>query len=395
MPGRHFALVGGTFYESPGDPPVRRGVIVVRDGSIVAAGPIGSVEMSTDAEVLDCSGLTITAGFWNSHVHFFERKWADAAAIPAPELAPQLKEMLTSRGFTSAFDLGSPWDNTHALRTRIERGEVAGPAIRSTGEGLLPPGALPSDQVLALMGVMKFPAPEVTDAVQAAASVRNLLERGVDAIKVFASAPRGAPLSESTMAAAVSEAHRAGKIVFVHPNTGADVLTALRAGADVIAHTTPASGAWDETILSAIRERRVALTPTLQLMRYYRRHDRVSMQEQIANAAAEQLRAWIDCGGAVLFGTDLGAVEYDPTDEYLALARAGMTFEQILASLTTTPAEWFGDASRLGRIAVGFQADLVAVRGDPIDDVRVLAAVEITIRAGEIVYRRRSGSRSS
>jgi hypothetical protein len=59
--------------------------------------------------VLDCSGLTITAGFWNSHVHFFERKWANAATIPAPELTRQLQEMLTRYGFTSVFDLGSMW----------------------------------------------------------------------------------------------------------------------------------------------------------------------------------------------------------------------------------------------------------------------------------------------
>src|SRR5207248_4518995 len=244
----HLVLVGGTIYRSPGEDPVAGGVVIIRDATIVAAGPKHSVALPPDAQVLDCSGLTITAGFWNSHVHFFERKWADAASLPADELARQLQEMLTSWGFTTAFDLGSMWENTQALRARVERGEVAGPTIRSTGEGLLPPGAMPSDQVLALMGVMKFPAPEIADTLQAAAAARKLLDAGVDAIKLFASSPRGPSLPESAMQAAAAEAHRSGKPVFVHPNSGADVLSAVRAGVDIVAHTTPLSGPWDETI---------------------------------------------------------------------------------------------------------------------------------------------------
>jgi cytosine/adenosine deaminase-related metal-dependent hydrolase len=101
-------LTGGTFHPGPGGESVHGSAIVIRDGTIVAAGTSESVHLPPDARVIDCPGLTITAGFWNSHVHFFERKWADAAALPANELTRQLEEMLTSRGFTSVFDLGSP-----------------------------------------------------------------------------------------------------------------------------------------------------------------------------------------------------------------------------------------------------------------------------------------------
>ncbi|TMA19766.1 MAG: 4-alpha-glucanotransferase, partial [Deltaproteobacteria bacterium] len=87
--------------------------------------------------MVNCAGLTITAGFCNSHVHFFERKWANAAAIPAAELMRQLQDFLTRYGFTTVFDLSSPWQNTRVLRDRIESGEVPGPRIRSTGQGLL------------------------------------------------------------------------------------------------------------------------------------------------------------------------------------------------------------------------------------------------------------------
>jgi imidazolonepropionase-like amidohydrolase len=381
------ALVGGTIYVSPTEGPIRDGVVLIQGGRIAAVGSRASVQVPRSVPSLDCSGRTITAGFWNSHVHFFERKWANVAAIPAPELGRQLQEMLTRYGFTSVFDTGSMWDNTRRLRDRIESREVAGPRIRSTGEGLVPPGALPSDTVLSMMGAMKFPAPEITDAAQAAAASKKLLEEGVDGIKLFASSPRSASLPESAIQAAVAEAHRLGKPVFVHPNSGVDVLTAVRGGVDIVAHTTPSTGPWDEKILVAMKERRVALTPTLTLWKYYARHDRISTQEQITNTAAGQLRAWVASGGTVLFGTDLGAVEYDPTEEYTLMAEAGMSFRQILASLTTAPAERFGESKQLGRIAVGLQADLTVLKDDPAKNIRALAAVEYTLRAGKIIYR--------
>ena len=117
------------------------------------------------------------------------------------------------------------------------------------------------------------------------------------------------------------------------------------------------------------------------------RHDRISAQEQIANTEIGQLRAWLASGGTVLFGNDLGAVEYDPTEEYALMAEAGMSFRQILASLTTAPAERFGESKQLGRIAAGLQADLVVLKGDPSQNNRALAAVHYTIRAGNIIYR--------
>lgn len=279
--GEYLALVGGTIYASPTEEPVQEGVVLIRDGKIVAVGSGTSVEVPRTAQSLDCSGLAIAAGFWNSHVHFFERKWAKAAAIPGPELGRQLQDMLTRYGFTSVFDTGSMWENTRGLRDRIESGEVPGPRIRSTGEALLAPGAVPSEIVFNLMGLMTFPAPETADAAEAAAASRTLLDDGVNGIKLHLQAPPppNPPFPEGAMAAAVSEAHRLGRPVFVHPNTGADVLAAVRAGVDVIAHTTPRSGPWDEAILAAMKGRRVALTPTLTLWKYFMRHDRLSVQD--------------------------------------------------------------------------------------------------------------------
>ena len=386
-PNQYTALVGATIYTSPTEEPISDSVVLIQNEKIVSVGHRAQMQFPETAHVLDCFDLTITAGLWNSHVHFFERKWADVANIPAPELSRQLQDMLTKYGFTSVFDTGSVWENTRRLRGRIDSGEIPGPKIRSTGEGLVPPCALPSDQVLGMMGVMKLPAPEIADAPQAAAAARKLLDAGVDAIKIFASAPRGAPLPENVFQAAADEAHRANKPVFVHPNNASDVLAAVRGGVDIIAHTTPHSGPWDETLLSAMKEKRVALTPTLTLWKYYMRHDRLSAQEKVTNTEIGQLRAWIATGGTVLFGTDLGAVEYDPSEEYALMSEAGMTFRQILASLTTAPAERFGDAHKLGRIAAGFQADLAIFQQDPAINLRALSSAKYTLRAGKIIYR--------
>jgi imidazolonepropionase-like amidohydrolase len=372
-PANSLALTGATVYTTPADAPLRNATVLIENGTISHVAESPEEHIPPDTTVLGCSGLNVTAGFWNSHVHFFERKWANAAEIPEPELARQLQDMLTGYGFTSVFDLSSPWDNTRAIRDRIESGEVPGPRIRSTGEGIMPTGGMPPDYVAQMMGAMKTPLPEVSDATQAAAAARKLLERGVDAIKLFASSPWSATLSEDVIRAAVEEAHRAGKRAFLHPNTTEEMLAALRAGVDVIAHTTARSGPW-----TGLTELRAALTPTLTIWKYFLRHDRFSTQEKTVQNAIEQLRTWIVAGGTVLYGSDLGAVDYDPGDEYRLMSEAGMSFPEILASLTTKPAALFGESDKLGRIAAGMSADLVVFKE--------LTDVVFTIREGHVIY---------
>ncbi len=343
------ALEHGTIYADPFSAPIRGAALLVAGETIAAIGG----EVPASARRIDCTGLTITAGFWNSHVHFFERKWADAASIPDAELARQVEQTFARYGFTTVFDLGSPLSNTHRIRER------AAIRILTTGEGLIPPGRSPSDDILRVMGVMKTALFEVADAAQAVEATKALLDAGADGIKLFS-------VSEEAARAAAGEAHRAGKPVFVHPNTVADVMTALRCGVDVIAHTAPHAGGWQ------IGETRAALTPTLSLWRWFARHDRLSRQERIVATALEQLRGW---PGTVLFGTDLGAVDPDPSEELALMAEAGMSFAQILASLTTAPAALFGGDARL---AAGLRAD-VAVFGDSFADIRY------TLRGGRVI----------
>lgn len=187
----------------------------------------------------------------------------------------------------------------------------------------MPPGALPSAQVLGALGYVHFPAPEISDAPQAAAAASHLLAAGVDGIKIFPSSPRGGAIPHDAIAAAASAARDARKPVFAHPDTSSDILAAIRSGVNVIVHTTPRSGPWEGALVAEMRQRAIALTPTLALWATLFRHDRISVVEQLVDAAVEQLRAWHAAGGAVLFGTDLGAAQADPSDEYALMQRAG------------------------------------------------------------------------
>jgi imidazolonepropionase-like amidohydrolase len=396
------ALVGATVYASPTDAAIRDGVVIIQDGKIVGVGSRRSTPVPRGARVIDCSTFTITAGFWNSHVHFLQRKWSDAATLPAAELDRQLQEMLTRYGFTTVFDTWSMWENTRRLRDRIESGELAGPRIYSTGEATFPRGAA-ADQTavqataqaaswgaLGFIPLDKLQIARVGEPAEAVDAAKKLLEAGTDGVKLYAVTigRNGIALPEPALQALVKEAHRRSKPVFAHPTTEAGLMASVGAGVDVLAHTTPQSGPWKDSVLAAMKQARVALIPTLALWRYELRHERVSLADGFEETAIGQLRSWVGAGGVVLFGTDVGYMTaYDPTEEYALMAKAGMTFPQILASLTTAPAERFAASKQTGRIAPGFVADLTVLRNDPAKDIRALTAVEYAFRDGKIIFR--------
>ena len=142
---RPLALVGGRLYAGPDVArPVDDAAVKVEDGRITAAGPRSQVALPAGISVIDCTNLTIVAGFQNSHVHFTDdRRWADAAARPAGELSAHLQAMLTRHGFTTVVDTASLLDNTLALRRRVDAGEIAGPRILTAGLGLYPADGVP------------------------------------------------------------------------------------------------------------------------------------------------------------------------------------------------------------------------------------------------------------
>jgi len=133
---RRLALVGGQIYPGPWEKPHSNGNVLNEDGKITAVGQRGKLHVPPDAEAVDCTGSTIVAGFWNSHVPFTEERWQNASELPAARLGAQCQQMLTRYGFTSVVDTGSLLSNTVALRRRVESGDVAGPRILTAGSPL-------------------------------------------------------------------------------------------------------------------------------------------------------------------------------------------------------------------------------------------------------------------
>ena len=133
----------------------------------------------------------------------------------------------------------------------------------------------------------------------------------------------------------------------------------------------------------------VAATPKNNSRRAWPKADRrwASGKRQIIEGVIGQLKDFSENGGTVLFGTDVGYTQlYDTTLEYQLMGRA-LSERQVLASLTTNPASYFKAANK-GRVEKGFDADVVVLDGDPMADVRNLAKVAWTIRAGKVIYQK-------
>src|SRR5665213_3257182 len=128
-------------YITPDSGPIEHGTVLARTGIIVAAGR--DIAIPQDTNIVECPNCTVTAGFWNAHIHFTESKWDYAAFKSADTLNAQLADMLGSRGFTTVVDLSSDLRQTLSLRRRIETGELKGPAIYTAGSGMYPPNGIP------------------------------------------------------------------------------------------------------------------------------------------------------------------------------------------------------------------------------------------------------------
>jgi imidazolonepropionase-like amidohydrolase len=227
--------------------------------------------------------------------------------------------------------------------------------------------------------------------------VQAVIEAGADAIKVFTGsfAERGTivVMPVEVVRAAVEAAHRRGRLVLSHPSNSAGARAAVDGGVDILAHTFPSEidGPWDRSLPGQMRDRGMALIPTLKLWPYEGARLNVppAVVERIVANGGAQVRAFSELGGQILFGTDVGYMtEYDPTDEYVYLQRAGLTYAQILAALTTAPAARFGQAARTGRLAAGLDADVTVVEGDPARDIRALARVRYALRGGRVIFER-------
>ena len=390
MQASDLALVGAKIYLSPSEPPLERGTILVHDGHIQSVGPTAEIRVPRGATAIDCRGLVVTAGFWNSHVHILLPGLLHAEKLSSGQITLQLQQMLTRWGFTSVFDIASLLQNTNLIRHRIEGGEVKGPRILTTGEPFWEKGGTPI-YIQGFLEANHISIPEVESSAQAKERVRQQIGEGADGIKIFANSVERNEILTMPLDLAkviVVEAHRAGKPVFAHVSNDQGIEVAIQSGVDILAHTTP-EDQWGRTYAQRMVAAHMSLTPTLTLWDVEAKKGNASPAaiEKYQSRAAAQLGAFYQAGGQVLFGTDVGYIEqFDTSEEFKWMSRAGMSFQGILASLTTNPAQRFGYSTRSGRIAKGFDADFVVLGADPAENISAFSRVRYTIRGGEIIY---------
>lgn len=374
------ALVGAKIYVSPfqviGD-----GVVIIQDGKIEAVGSRSQVHVPQGVGIVDCGGMTVMAGFQNSHVHFMEPKWNDAAKLPADQLTQQFEDMFTRYGFTSVVDIGSYLQNTEALRDRVDSGEVRGPRILTAGSPLYPPDGVPFYIKSSLPPNVVKQLPQPATPAEAVKQVDDHVAQGADVIKLFTGSwvARGqvATMSLAVAKAAVDEAHKKGKLVFAHPSNVAGFQIALDANVDVLAHSVEDLHGWNRSYVKQMKQQGIWMIPTFKLF----------MGDSNLRDILDEVRDFSAANGPILFGTDVGFLtDYDPTDEYLLMEKAGMDFSQVLQSLTSAPARRFNEINVRGQVKQGLNADLVVVAGDPERDIRALTHVNYVFRDGRIVY---------
>jgi imidazolonepropionase-like amidohydrolase len=381
------ALAGGQVYPAPGVKPVRNGVVLISTGKITALGEAGKIKIPSTFRKVDFTGKSLVAGLWNAHVHFIEPKWDNAAHVPAEQLTRNLQEMLTQYGFTSVVDTGSVLENTLALRRRIETGEVAGPRILTAGMILFPQHGLPYyvTESLPAEVVNQFREGEVAAPADAVRLVDKQIGEGADIVKLYvvsflriAGRIRPYPMPLSIIKAAAEEAHRKGKLVFAHPSTPEGVRLALDGNVDVLAHAAEEPERWNDSLAARLKSAHVTLIPTLTLF---------SIDSDF-NLIMNEVKGYLGIGGQIMFGTDIGYLtDYKSlTKEFSYLQRAGLTFPQMLAALTTTPAARLGYGDRTGQIKPGMDADLTLLDGDPSVDADAFSRVCMTLRQGRIIY---------
>lgn len=353
MDKRLQAIVGATVAVGVELEPIRDSVVILGDERIAAIGTPAETEAPPGAEVVEATGLTLLPGFIDAHVHigFFE---------PSEVLA---------RGVTTCRDLGWPPEEIFGMARASLETDFDGPTIVAAGPILTAPGGYPTRAAWAPPGTGR----EVAGPSDAKNVVEELVRLGAAVVKIALNPPVGPTFELETLRAIVDSAHENGLKVTGHVHDLAELTKALDAGVDELAHMLLA----DEVIPDDTIEKMVAapmtVVPTLSIFAGPGRPIGVS-----------NLRTFLEAGGDVVYGTDLGnegpGPGIDPL-EISAMADAGMSSRDIITAATVRAARHLGFADR-GSIAVGKRADLVLVEGDPLHDPSDLTKVHAVWRAG-------------
>jgi len=393
-------------FDGRSDKIVSPGVVVLQGDRIVAAGPGAAVPQG--AQVIDLGDATLLPGLIDSHTHLFlqgevpseggydRQLLYDGIALRAARATVSARRAL-EQGFTTIRDVeteGAGYGDI-GIKQAVERGYIPGPRIFAATRAISTSGGYPLEGYAPELTNLPRGVQIVDGPVEARKAAREQLERGADWIKVYMTHrswldKKGNLVSQPTLTVEelrpiVDEAHGWGKKVACHAYSGVGLRRALDGGCDSIEHGLEL----DDAAIAQMLKQGTWYCPTLGV--YYRdwepedtpagRRDR----KRVAVHGPSFQKA-LKAGVRIVFGTDVGGFPWSEpiAPEFLRMAEFGMSPAAAIRSATSRAAEMLDMSGELGVVAQGAYADLVAVRGNPLEDLKELGKVFFVMKGGKV-----------
>ena len=380
--------------------------ITVIDGIITSVTPgLIKPDASANSEVIDLSSKTVVPGLIDLHVHLTGDPggdfWKETTEPTDWGVVVGAKNALVTvkAGFTTVREAGSSQYSAFSLRRGTAEGLIPGPRIIAAGPPLAIVGGH-GDTTGFTEDVNDLLASgySCTGPVQCAEKVRKASRAGSDIIKITATGGvlsqqgRGleAHFSDAEMKSIADTAHSLGLKVMAHAHGARGIEAAARAGIDTIDHGTFA----DEAALKVMKANGTAMVPTLMAFKgvseglgkgVYTPVVEDKIRQTLGNVGKAVTKAK-QLGVTIAFGTDAGVFGHGRNaEEFQLMVDAGLTAKEAFASGTTIAAGVLGMENKIGRIAVGYSADLIAVDENPLDNIRTLEKVNWVMVRGRTI----------
>ena len=382
---------------------VKPGEVLVQGERIVEVG--ASVKHPAGAEVIDLGDRTLLPGLIDAHIHLFLHPGAEDLQT-VQESVPQrtIIAVLAARddlmaGFTAERDMGTEGAGSAdtAVRNAIDEGRIPGPRLRVSGNAV---NILGGHEDAINYNPEQHVLPNATyanGADELVAVMRQQFKEGADFIKIYETGPDSVvdgklhtvyQYTEAELGAAVKEAARLGKRVAVHATGEPGTLFAVQAGVASVDHANQLS---DET-MRLMREKQIFAVPTFTIEEYFADHAATTEQgaheRQMLDLHAQEFKKQIAAGVPMAAGSDVGPFPHGTqAREFVLMVKYGMTPLAVLQADLLNGAKLLGWDGQIGVLEAGYLADIIAVPGDPLQDISGLQSVSFVMKGG-VVYKK-------